>query len=133
MSQKHRTYAQIKQEFSPERQAKIQAGAEKIRKELKILTTVRQLAGITQEELADLLDVRQSYISQVENRENITLNTLVEVITAMGGSIDITVNFPEKPSIQFSQIETLFDSNAHKPKMLPHAVLSETHAEETSA
>jgi transcriptional regulator with XRE-family HTH domain len=113
MSRQHRTYAQIKKEFPPERQAKIQAGAENIRKELKILSTVRQAVGITQEELADLLDVRQSYISQVENRENITFNTLVEVITAMGGSIDLTVNFPEKPSVQFSQIETLLFSE-HK-------------------
>jgi DNA-binding XRE family transcriptional regulator len=113
MSRQHRTYAQIKKEFPPERQAKIQAGAKNIRKELKILSTVRQAVGITQEELADLLDVRQSYISQVENRENITFNTLVEVITAMGGSIDLTVNFPEKPPVQFSQIETLLFSE-HK-------------------
>jgi transcriptional regulator with XRE-family HTH domain len=108
MNRQHRTYAQIKKEFPPERQAKIQAGAKNIRKELKILSTVRQAVGITQEELADLLDVRQSYISQVEGRENITLSTLVSLVTAMGGSIDLTVNFPEKPSVQFAQIETLF-------------------------
>ena len=76
MSGQHRTYRQIKQEFSPERQAKIESGAQKIKKELKILSTVRQAAGLTQEELAALLDVKQSYISQVENRENITLSTL---------------------------------------------------------
>jgi transcriptional regulator with XRE-family HTH domain len=68
-------------------------------------------AGLTQEELADLLEVRQSYISQVEARENITLSTLISTITAMGGSIDLTVNFPEKPPVQFSQIETSFSSN----------------------
>jgi transcriptional regulator with XRE-family HTH domain len=108
MSERHRTYKQIKEEFSLQRQAKIQAGAEKIKKELKILSTVRQAAGLTQEELAALLDVKQSYISQVENRENITLSTLFGAIAAMGGSIDLTVNFPTKPSVQFSQIETLF-------------------------
>lgn len=108
MTKKHRTYAQIKQEFSPEMQTEISIGAQKIRNELKILSTIRQSAGLTQEELADLLDVRQSYISQVEGRENITLSTLVSLVTAMGGSIDLTVNFPEKPSVQFSQIETLF-------------------------
>ncbi len=108
MSRQHRTYAQIKKEFSPEIQAKIITGAEKIKKELKILSTVRQAAGLTQEELADLLDVRQSYISQVENRENITLATLIGAIAAMGGSIELTVKFPEKPPVQFSQIEKLF-------------------------
>jgi ribosome-binding protein aMBF1 (putative translation factor) len=108
MNRQHRTYRQIKQEFSPQMQAEISAGAEKIRTKLKIISAVRQAAGLTQEELADLLEVRQSYISQVEARENITLSTLVGTIAAMGGSIDITVHFPEKPSVQFSQIETSF-------------------------
>jgi DNA-binding XRE family transcriptional regulator len=108
MSRQHKTYRQIKQEFSSEMQQEISDGAEKIRTELKILSTVRQAVGLTQEELADLLDVRQSYISQVEARENITLSTLIGAIVAMGGSVDLTVNFPEKPSMQFSQIESLF-------------------------
>jgi DNA-binding XRE family transcriptional regulator len=108
VSQKHRTYQEIRQEFSPERQQKISAGVAKINTELKILSTVRQAAGITQEELAELLDVGQSHISQMENRDNITLSTLINAIAAMGGSIDLTVKFPEKPSVQFSQIETLF-------------------------
>lgn len=108
MTSQHRTYRQIKQEFSPEMQAEITAGADRIRAGLKILSTVRQAAGLTQEELADLLKVRQSYISQVEARENITLSTLISTIVAMGGSIDLTVNFPEKPPVQFSQIETSF-------------------------
>lgn len=110
MSGQHRTYRQIKQEFSPEMQQEIAEGAEKIRTKMKILSTVRQAAGLTQEELAELLDVRQSYISQLEGRENITLGTLIGAIAAMGGSIDLTVNFPEKASIQFPQIETLFVS-----------------------
>jgi len=108
MSRQHRTYRQIKQEFSPEMQQEINAGADKIRSGLKIISAVRQAAGLTQEELAILLDVRQSYISQVEGRENITLSTLIGAIVAMGGSVDLQVNFPEKPSVQFSQIETLF-------------------------
>ncbi len=108
MSQKHRTYREIRQDFSPDRQQKITAGAAKINIGLKILSTVRQAAGITQEELAELLDVGQSHISQIENRDNITLATLISAIAAMGGSIDLTVKFAGKPSVQFSQIETLF-------------------------
>jgi ribosome-binding protein aMBF1 (putative translation factor) len=111
MSRPHRTYKQIKQEFSPEMREKISDGANQIRAELKIISTVRQAAGLTQEELADLLEVRQSYISQVEARENITLGTLISMIAAMGGSIDLTVNFPDKIPVQFSQIEASFLSN----------------------
>jgi ribosome-binding protein aMBF1 (putative translation factor) len=111
MNRQHRTYRQIKQEFSSEMQSEISAGAELIRTRLNIISAVRQAAGLTQEELADLLEVRQSYISQVEARENITLSTLISTIAAMGGSIDLTVHFPDQPSIQFSQIETSFISN----------------------
>ena len=39
MNGQHRTYRQIKQEFSVERQAKIESGAQKIKKELKILSS----------------------------------------------------------------------------------------------
>jgi DNA-binding XRE family transcriptional regulator len=108
MTRQYRTYREIKQGFPSEMKAEISAGADQIRTGLKILSTVRQAAGLTQEELADLLEVRQSYISQVEARENITLTTLISMIAAMGGSIDLTDNFPEKPPVQFSQIETSF-------------------------
>jgi ribosome-binding protein aMBF1 (putative translation factor) len=111
MNRKHRTCREIKQEFSPEVQEEISAGADRIRAGLKIISAVRQTAGLTQEELADLLEVRQSYISQVEARDNITLSTLTSTIAAMGGSIDLTVNFPEQLPVQFSQIETTFLSN----------------------
>jgi transcriptional regulator with XRE-family HTH domain len=111
MTRQYRTYREIKQGFPSEMKAEISAGADQIRTGLKILSTVRQAAGLTQEELADLLEVRQSYISQIEARENITLTTLISTIAAMGGSIDLTDNFPEKPPVQFSQIETSFLSN----------------------
>jgi hypothetical protein len=39
VSRQHRTYKQIKQEFSPEMRAEISAGADQIRTELKIIST----------------------------------------------------------------------------------------------
>jgi DNA-binding XRE family transcriptional regulator len=112
MSQRHRSYQEIRQEFPPEMQQEISVGAARIRRGLKILSVVRQAAGLTQEELAELMDVGQSYISQVESRDNITLGTLISTIAAMGGSIDLTVNFPEKPPVQFPRIEAVFLEDA---------------------
>jgi hypothetical protein len=42
MNKQHRTYRQIKQEFSPEMQSEISAGAERIRTKLNIISAVRQ-------------------------------------------------------------------------------------------
>ncbi|NES17553.1 MAG: helix-turn-helix transcriptional regulator [Symploca sp. SIO3E6] len=103
----YKTYKDIRKNFSSEAQERIAAGANKIREELKILRTVREMAGVSQEELAERLDVKQPYISQLEARENITLSTLVGVINALGGSVDITINFPEKEPVCFSHIETI--------------------------
>jgi hypothetical protein len=49
MSQKHRTYREIRLELSAERQQEISAGAAKISTELNALNAVRQSAKITQE------------------------------------------------------------------------------------
>ncbi|HBL14489.1 MAG TPA: transcriptional regulator [Cyanobacteria bacterium UBA11162] len=103
----YKTYKEVRSGFSSEAQARITAGANLIREELKILRTLREVVGISQEELAERLNVKQPYISQLEGRENITLNTLVGVIVALGGSVDITINFPEKAPVCFSRIETL--------------------------
>jgi hypothetical protein len=40
MTRPHRTYKQIKEEFSPEMKERISAGADQIRAELKIISTV---------------------------------------------------------------------------------------------
>ncbi|MCP2730790.1 helix-turn-helix domain-containing protein [Limnofasciculus baicalensis] len=103
----YKTYKEVRNGFSPEAQARITAGANKIREQLKILRTLREVAGISQEELAERLDVKHPDISQLEEREEIALNTLVEVVVALGGSLDITINFPEKAPISFSRIETI--------------------------
>ncbi|MEQ8381080.1 MAG: helix-turn-helix transcriptional regulator [Coleofasciculus sp. A1-SPW-01] len=103
----HKTYKEVRKGFSPEAKARITDGANKIREELKIIRTLREITGLSQEELAERLDVKQPYISQLEGRENITLNTLVGVVVALGGSVDITINFPEKEPVCFSHVETL--------------------------
>jgi hypothetical protein len=40
MTRQHRTYRQIKQEFSPEMQSEINAGADRIRAKLNIISAV---------------------------------------------------------------------------------------------
>ncbi|NEQ68206.1 MAG: helix-turn-helix transcriptional regulator [Symploca sp. SIO2D2] len=107
---KYKTYREVRNTFSPESQKRITARAKQIKEELRILRTVREMAGVSQEELAERLDVKQPYISQLEGRENITLTTLVGVISALGGSVDIVINFPEKESVCFAEIETVFSS-----------------------
>jgi transcriptional regulator with XRE-family HTH domain len=60
------------------------------------LAQIRENQGITQEELAKRLNINQSAISKFEKREAITISKLQEFIKAMGGEVEININFPDK-------------------------------------
>ncbi|MEX0894098.1 MAG: XRE family transcriptional regulator [Gemmatimonadota bacterium] len=63
------------------------------------LRELRELRGLTQEQLAERLGAHQSGISRLEKRENIHVDTLREVIEAMGGELEITARFPDGESV----------------------------------
>ena len=60
------------------------------------LSQIRESQGITQEELAKRLNINQSAISKFEKREVVTISKLQEFIKALGGEIEININFPGK-------------------------------------
>lgn len=57
---------------------------------------IREQLGITQEDLAKKLNIKQSSVSKMEKREGISLNKLSQMIKAMDGEIEININFPAK-------------------------------------
>lgn len=102
------SYKEKRQQFSPEAQERINADAQEIKNEIRILRAIREASGISQEELAERLEVGQSYISRLERRDNITLATLAGIAQALGGSLEITINLPEHAPVKLSHIEALF-------------------------
>lgn len=64
------------------------------------LAGLRKHRGLTQEELADRLGAHQSGISRLEQRTNVHVDTLREVIEAMGGELEITARFPDGEAVR---------------------------------
>jgi len=104
------SYKEKRAQFSPDAQARISAGADELRNELRLLRAIREASGLSQEELAERLEVGQSYISRLERRNNITLATLSAIAHALGGSVEITITLPECPPVKLSGVEELFKS-----------------------
>lgn len=91
----HRRHPEL---ADPERQAKARAGLDAYVAGHH-LSELRKAVGKTQAELAQILGVSQSRISQIENGriEAMELETLRAYATALGGHVDITVSVGPTP------------------------------------
>jgi DNA-binding XRE family transcriptional regulator len=59
------------------------------------LSELRQLVGVQQAELAQLLDLNQPAISRFENRGDVKVSTLNSYVEAIGGRLEMRVHFDE--------------------------------------
>jgi transcriptional regulator with XRE-family HTH domain len=57
------------------------------------LGELRELLGVTQVQLANLLGLQQSAISKLENRSDVLLSTLASWVKALGGKLEIRARF----------------------------------------
>lgn len=64
------------------------------------LSELRHRRGLTQQQLAERLGADQSGVSRLEKRKNLQLDTLREVIEALGGEMEITARFPDGETIE---------------------------------
>lgn len=90
-----------------ERQQKIQARAADLIVEEMSLRDLRLARQVTQEKMAELLQIRQGSVSRLEKRSDLHLSTLRNVVQAMGGELRLVVEFPDRPPIMISGFQDL--------------------------
>ncbi|HKD36610.1 MAG TPA: helix-turn-helix transcriptional regulator [Pirellulales bacterium] len=69
-----------------------------------LLAEIRHAVGMTQEEVADLLGIKQPTLSRLENQEDMKISTLEHLIRAMGGKLEIVAHLPQG-TIRIRQFE----------------------------
>ncbi len=89
----------------PERKAKIDNLTEELVEEVVTLRELRKKQKLTQEDIAQLLGIKQENVSRLERRNNIHLSTLKDYIHALGGKLHLIVEFPNQESIEIKDIE----------------------------
>ena len=91
--------------LSPERQEKIKARASKIYLEELTLNYLQEKLGFSESELAKYFAQQQPVESKFEEKENLELNTLREVLRALGGTLEIIVKIPNKDPLVLSDYQ----------------------------
>ena len=89
-----RKFSELTNKMSPERRAKI---AEKVKKELDEmpLNELRIARGLSQQMLAESLNIQQPAVAKLEKRTDMYISTLRSHIKAMGGELEIIARFPD--------------------------------------
>ncbi|MGM0554829.1 MAG: helix-turn-helix domain-containing protein [Myxococcota bacterium] len=57
------------------------------------LKTLREQLGITQSELAELMDTQQPQLSKMESQTDFLMSTLRRYVEALGGDLEVTAVF----------------------------------------
>jgi transcriptional regulator with XRE-family HTH domain len=86
----HRKWSEIRAGLSPD----VLAVADALRASYR-LRGLREARGLTQEEMAERLEIRQVSVSRMEARSDVRVSTLRAVIEAMGGELEIRARFPD--------------------------------------
>lgn len=59
------------------------------------LRAIREICGITQEQIASKLRIRQEAISRLESRRDSRVETIERFVGALGGHVEMWVRFPD--------------------------------------
>jgi len=90
-----RKWSEIKEKMAPERRARVDAA---VRRELIAmdLRELRQEAGKTQAEGAEIAEMTQAELSKFERRDDHLLSTLRRYVIALGGQLEVVAVFDNK-------------------------------------
>lgn len=91
-------------QLDPDQQIEIAAEFERLRGEYLTLRDLRKARDLTQVELAKILGHKQVSIAKLEKRSDLLLSTLRRYIEAMGGKLNLLVEFPNRPPVLLNGI-----------------------------
>jgi hypothetical protein len=91
---KTKSFNELRKQMTPERRAKNKARAQLALLYLN-LAELQESLGVTPDNMGQDIDIL-SVLSDIENQEDHQISTLSRYIQALGGSLKIVANFPDK-------------------------------------
>ena len=93
MSGRH-PFSELTKDFTPERRRHIKAMKNKLLADMP-LHELRRARELTQQQLAETLNVNQPAVAKLEQRADIYVSSLRSYIEAVGGQLKIIAKFPD--------------------------------------
>ena len=90
--------------LSPAQRKKVEARAAQLIAEEMTLRELRQARKLTQVRVAKTLGITQDSVSRLEKRSDLLLSTLRRTVEAMGGSLSLVAEFPDRAPVVLSGI-----------------------------
>ena len=88
-----RDFRELEAKMPPESLARAKVRAKEMMAEM-LLAQVRKTVGLTQEELAASLGIKQPTLSRLESQNDMQISTLRCLIQALGGQLEIIAHMP---------------------------------------
>lgn len=90
-----KSFNKLRDKMSPEARERIDRRVRETLHEMTLQELRQKVSGKTQVELAELLEVTQGAISQLEGRHDILLSRLAKYVRALGGDLELIAHFPD--------------------------------------
>lgn len=101
----------IMKNLPEDRRKMIEGEADKLQAEYLTMKELRQARELTQTRVAERLGVRQATVAQMEHRSDLMISTLRNYIEAMGGSLQLRVEFPGRPPVVLEHLGDMAGPN----------------------
>lgn len=90
--------------LSPAQRKKVEARAAELFAEEMTLRELRKARKLTQVRMAKTLGITQDSVSRLEKRSDLLLSTLRKTVEAMGGSLSLVAEFPDRGPVVLSGV-----------------------------
>jgi DNA-binding XRE family transcriptional regulator len=115
-------------DWPAERLARAENRAKELIAEELTLRDLRKAHSLTQVQLAENLGIGQEHISRMEHQSDMLLSTLTGYVRAMGGSLRLVAEFPDRPPVVITRLADAFEQGEAPAKRRGRSKAEKTRA-----
>jgi transcriptional regulator with XRE-family HTH domain len=90
-----RPFKELRDRMSPEARKRVDRRVRETLLEMTLQELRQQVSGLTQTQLAELMEVTQGAISQLEKRHDVLISKLAGYVRALGGELELVARFSD--------------------------------------